>query len=93
MNLPRFDLVWISTLPVEDGNVNFTNIIPYCEISDGQITGVTATGVNMSYEGAAVVVPHNRFSKMVEDLLEIGKITYLSVQRKETPDVIQIQLT
>jgi hypothetical protein len=92
MNLPRFDMVWISTEPVIDGKVNFTNIIPFCEIADGEIKEITATGVTISYEGAGTVVPHSRFSKLIEDLLEVGKITYLSVQRKETSDVIQIQL-
>jgi len=100
MRLPSFDMLWISFTGDPEGT--FSMIVPYCEVYNGEITDIDSTGVTIHYKDQSMHVPHNEFKEVIEDTLgscvtEQGfksrKIRSLSVQPRNTADVIQIIIT
>ena len=100
MRLPSFDMLWISYKGDPEGT--FSLVIPYCEVSNGQLIRITNEAITLVYQDKAISIPHQDFKDGVESALndcnqEQGfpkkKIIRLSVQPKETADVIQIPIS
>jgi hypothetical protein len=100
MRLPSFDMLWISYSGDPEGT--FSMIVPYCEVYNGEIAGIDSDGVTIHYKGDSMHVPHDEFKEVIEDALgtcaseqgfKARKIRRLSVQPKDTADVIQIPIT
>jgi len=91
MNLPPFDMIWISHDNPEEGMPpQFNTILPYCEIANGEIEELNPGGVIIKYKDESVHMSHADFVKLIEREMKSGKITYLMVQMKESPKIIQI---
>jgi hypothetical protein len=91
MNLPIYDTLWISHETPEPGAPPaFTLVLPYCEVANGEIQELSPGGVTIAFNGETVAMPHKDFVKLVEREIKNGKITYLMVQMKDSPKVIQI---
>lgn len=93
MKLPSYDMLWISYDKPEAGQPpQFTVVLPYCEVANGDIEELNPSGVIIRYNKESVHMPHKDFVKLVEREMKNGKITYLMVQMKESPKVIQIPI-
>ena len=97
MRLPSFDMLWISYKGDPEGT--FSLIIPYCEVSNGLLTAISAEEVTIEHQGKSVNIPHQDFKDGIESALndcnqEQGfsrrKIVRISIQPRETADVFQL---
>jgi hypothetical protein len=101
MSLPSFDMLWISYSGDPEGT--FSLIIPYCEVTTGEIVKIDSKGISISYnDGGCANVSHVEFKGVIEEILnecdadqgfKRKKIRRLSVQPKNTADVIQLIIT
>ena len=90
MNLPSYDMLWISYEKPEVGvPPRFTVVLPYCEVANGEIEELNITGVVIKCQEESVQTTHADFVKLIEREMKNGKITYLMVQMKESPKIIQ----
>jgi len=93
MNLPSYDMLWISYDKPEPGMPpQFTVVLPYCEVANGDILELNPGGIIIGYAEENINMPYPDFVKLVEREMKNGKITYLMVQMKESPKIIQIPI-
>jgi hypothetical protein len=91
MKLPSYDMLWISyDKPEADTPPQFAVVLPYCEVADGDIVELNPGGIVINKKEELINLDYPQFVKLIEKGMQNGKITYLMVQMKESPKVIQI---
>jgi len=99
LDLPSFDMLWIS-FRGDPENI-FSLIIPYCEVSNGEVRAISHDNISILAKEEMFDIPPDEFKEIIENSLntcweEQGfkrkKIIRLSVQPAKTNKVIQIPI-